>query len=154
MKRLFFSQGMLDSMVEAGKIRVDKGILTMLAGDNPTFVLLPAYRIVRTIDNSADPNGLVGQIRSAAEFKELGAETYMDSVIYKDVAYQADTGFIAEKQVPGAAPPVKPAAEPASAPAPTAAPIPAAQPAAVVEPPAEASKDGDDLSKFILDNLL
>jgi len=132
---------MLDSMVEAGKIRVDKGILTMLAGDNPTFQLLPAFRIVRTIEGGADPNGLAGQIRSEAELKGLGAETYMDSVIYKDVAYQADTGFIAEKRAP------VPEAEAA------AAPKPAQQPAAVAEPPADKSKDADDLSKFILDNL-
>ncbi|NTW60848.1 MAG: hypothetical protein HGA43_17000, partial [Nitrospirae bacterium] len=77
MKRLFFSQSMLDSMMEAGKIKVDKGILTMLAGDNPNFSLHPAFRIVRTIDDGADPNGLVGQIRSEAELRELGAETYM-----------------------------------------------------------------------------
>jgi hypothetical protein len=133
---------MLDSMVEAGKIKVDRGILTMLAGDNPTFLLLPAFRIVRTIDDGADPNSLVGQIRSEAELKELGAETYMDSVIYKDVAYQADTGFIAEKRVPVQATEAK------------TAPKPAESPAAVTEPPAETAKDANDLSKFILDNLL
>jgi hypothetical protein len=141
MKRLFFSQGMLDSMVEAGKIKVDKGILTMLAADNPTFALLPAFRIVRTIDDGPDPSGLVGQIRSQAELKALGAETYMDSVIYKEVAYQADTGFIAEKRMPIQAE-AKPAAKPAQ------------PPEAVAEPPAEKAEDADELSKFILDNLL
>src|SRR5512136_1488367 len=146
MKKLFFSQGMLDSMVEAGKIKVDKGVLTMLAGDNPTFSLLPAYRIVKTIDDGPDPNGLVGQIRSEAELRELGAEVYMDSVIYKDVAYQADTGFIAEKRVPGQ--------EQASRSAPKPAAAQPAQPAPVAEPPAEKANDADDLSKFILDNLL
>jgi hypothetical protein len=140
-KRLFFSQSMLDSMVEAGRITVDRNILTMLAGDNPTFTLLPAYRFVRTIDNAPDPAGLVSRIRSESELKAMGAEVYMDSVIYREVAYQADPGFIAEQQVPGA--------QPDAAPAPEAKP---AGPAA--EPPAEAAKDGDDLSKFILDNLL
>ncbi|NTW67897.1 MAG: hypothetical protein HGB21_16555 [Nitrospirae bacterium] len=142
MKRLFFSQSMLDSMMEAGKIKVDKGILTMLAGDNPNFSLHPAFRIVRTIDDGADPNGLVGQIRSEAELRELGAETYMDSVIYRDIAYQADTGFIAEKQVPMQATDAK------------TAPKTGEQSAAVAEPPADKSKDANDLSKFILDNLL
>jgi len=133
---------MLDSMVEAGKIKVDKGILTMLAGDNPTFVLLPAYRIVRTIDNTPDPAGLVGQIRAEAELKALGAELLMDSLIYNDVAYQADTGFIAEKQDPGLTAKTKPAAKPAE------------PPTAVAEPPADKAKDANDLSKFILENLL
>jgi hypothetical protein len=154
MKRLFFSQGMLDSMVEAGKIKVDKSILTMLAGDNPTFALSPAFRIVRTIDNGTDPNGLVGQIRSEAELKALGAETYMDSVIYKDVAYQADTGFIAEKRTPGQEEAVKPAEKPPEKTAEATASTPAVPPEAVAEPPAEKTKDANDLSKFILDNLL
>jgi hypothetical protein len=142
MKRLFFSQGMLDSMVEAGKIKVDRGVLIMLAGDNPTFTLHPAVRIVRTIDNGADLNGLVGQIRSEAELRELGAETYMDSVIYKDIAHQADTGYIAEKQVPVQETEAR------------TAPKPAQQPAEVAELPADKSQDANDLSKFILDNLL
>jgi hypothetical protein len=132
---------MLDSMVEAGKIKVDKGILIMLAGNHPTFSLHPAFRIVRTIDDSADPNGLVGQIRSEAGLRELGAETYMDSVIYKDIAYQADTGFIAEKRLPVQATKAKTAPKPAET-------------AAVAEPPADTAKDANDLSKFILDNLL
>ena len=154
MKKLFFSQGMLDSMVEAGKIRVDKGVLTMLAGDNPTFSLLPAYRIVKTVDDGPDPSGLVGQIRSESELKVLGAELLMDSVIYKDVAYQVDTGFIAEKRVPGQEPAPKPAPK-AVPPAPSAAAAPPVeQPAPVVEPPAGKAKDADDLSQFILDNLL
>ncbi len=139
MKRLFFSQSMLDTMVEAGKVTVDKNVMTMLAGGNPTFELLPAYRFVKTIDNGPDPSGLVSQIRLEAELKAMGAEVYMDSVIYKDVAYQADPGFIAEQQVPGGKP--APAAE-------------AAPELQAAEPPAEKAKSGDDLSKFILDNLL
>jgi hypothetical protein len=97
----------------------------------------------------------VGQIRSEAELKERGAEIYMDSVIYKDIAYQADSGFIAEKRVPGQTPEAKPAPLPA---APRPAAVPSAEsaesPAAVTEPPAEKAKDADELSQFILDNLL
>ena len=129
---------MLDSMVDAGKIKVDKGVLTMLAGDNPTFRLLPAYRFVKTIDNGPDPAGLTGQIHSEQELKGIGAEILMDSILHQDVAYQADPGFIAEKFVPGAAP---------------AAPQ-APQPEPAAEPPAEKAESADDLSKFILDNLL
>lgn len=134
MKRLFFSQSMLDSMVEAGKIRVEKDLLTMLAGDQPVFRLIPAYRFVKTLDNSPDSAGFAGQIRSERELRELGAEVYMDSVIYRETAYQADPGFIAEKDVP--------------------AEQPAEQTPQPAQPPADASQDANDLSKFILDNLL
>jgi hypothetical protein len=135
---------MLDSMIDAGKIKVSGSVMTMLAGDNPEFQLLAAYRFVRTIDNGPDPASLVSQIRSEAELKKMGAEIYMDSVIYQDVAYQADPGFIAEKRVPGQQQP--------EAPASTQAEPPAA--AAAEEPPADKAGDGNDLSKFILDNLL
>lgn len=140
---------MLDSMVDAGKIKVDKGVLTMLAGDDPTFALKQAYRFVKTIDDAADPSGLVGQIRSEAELKELGAEIYMDSIIYRDIAYQADPGYIAEKNVPGQPQGAKPA-ETTVTPAikPVEAPVTAAA------PPAEKVSDDDQLSKFIMENLL
>ena len=140
---------MLDSMVDAGKIKVDKGVLTMLTGDDPTFDLKQAYRLVKTIDDADDPNGLVGQIRSEAELKELGAEIYMDSVIYRDIAYQADPGYIAEKNVPGQ-PQVSKPAEAARTPAAK----PAEPPVTAAEPPADQASEADQLSKFIMDNLL
>jgi hypothetical protein len=140
---------MLDSMVDAGKIKVDKSVLTMLTGDNPTFELKQAYRFVKTIDNATDPNGLVGLIKSEAELKELGAEIYMDSIIYRDIAYQADPGYIAEKTVPGQPPESKPA-ETAGAPGAK----PGKPPVTTLEPPAEEASEADQLSKFVMDNLL
>ena len=154
MKKLFFSQSMLDSMVEAGKIRVEKGVLTMLAAGNPTFDLVPSFRFVRTIGDVPDTGGLVGKFRTDAELKRMGAEVLMDSVIYKDVAYQADPGFIAVQQAPAAAKPAAPAAAAAPpAPAP-AAETPVAAPDAAGEKKGDADKTPDELSKFILDNLI
>jgi len=114
---------MLDSMIDAGKIKVEQNILTMLAGDNPTFRLIPAYRFVRTVDNAPDSAGLVGKFKTEQELKALQAEVYMDSDIYQDVAYQADPGYIAEEITPG-------------------------------EPDKEKPGESDELSKYILDNLL
>jgi hypothetical protein len=149
MKRIFFSQSMLDSMVDAGKIKVDRSVLTMITGDNPTFELKQAYRFVKTIDDAADPNGLVGQIKSEAELKGLGAEIYMDSIIYRNIAYQADPGYIAEKNVPGQPAAPKPA-ETAKAPA-----AETEEPSVTtIEPPAEKASEADQLSKFVMDNLL
>lgn len=139
---------MLDSMVDAGKIKVDKSVLTMLTGDNPTFELKQAYRFVKTIDDTIDPSGLVGQIRSGAELRELGAEIYMDSVIYRDIAYQADPGYIAEKKVPGR-PPESIPDERAGTPGVNHAEVPVIAPAPVEDKASEA----DQLSKFIMDNL-
>ena len=176
-KKLFFSQSMLDTMIDAGKIKLENAIMTMLSGDNPTFELQAAFRFVKTFDDGPDPNNLVGTIRTEQELRDLLAEIYLDSVIYKDVAYQVDPGYIGSKR--SATPPAPPAAAakaPAPSPAVPAAPAPVAppaaqpaspeppppQPAAAPEaptPPSAAAEtelpaDPDQLSKYILDNLL
>jgi len=140
-KQFFFSQSVLDSMSDAGKIRVERGVLTMLASGNPSFDLMPAYRIVRTIDDGPDPANLVGQIRSERELREMGAEICMDSLIYREVAYQADPGFIAEKQTAG----VRSGGDAAQRPAGTGAAAP---------PAGSAAPDDSELSRYLLDNLL
>lgn len=159
MKRLFFSQSMLDSMIDAGKLKVEQNILTMLAGDNPTFRLLPAYRFVKTAENVPDPSRLVGHFRTEQDLKDMGAEVYMDSVIYKDVAYQADPGFIAEQIVAGEPTKAPAPARPAEAPvvpaaAPAAAPPETPETVETIEPAEKVADEPDQLSKFILDNLL
>ncbi len=98
MNKLFFSQRVLDSLVDEGKIKLEKNILTILSGDRPSFELEPAYRIVRTSDGSQDPNRLVGMVRTEREFRTMGAEAYLNSVIYRNAAYEAEPGFIGEKQ--------------------------------------------------------
>ncbi len=98
MNKLFFSQHILGSLIDEGKIKLEKNILTLLSGDRPSFELEPAYRIVRTADGSHDPNRFVGLIRSEREIREMGAEAYMNSVLYGNVAYEAEPGFIGEKQ--------------------------------------------------------
>ncbi len=98
MNKLFFSQRILDSLIDEGKLKLEKNILTLLSGDRPSFELEPACRIVRTADGSRDPNRLVGLIRSEREIRTMGAEAYLNSVIYRNVAYEAEPGFIGEKQ--------------------------------------------------------
>ncbi len=98
MKKLFFSQRVLDSLIDEGKIKLEKNILTLLSGDRPSFELEPAYRILRTADGSRDLNSLVGVIRSERQLKALGAEAYLNSVICRNVAYEAEPGFIGEKR--------------------------------------------------------
>lgn len=97
-KKLFFSQTILDELITQGKIKLDKNILTLLSAGNPSFVLEPAYRIVKTADNGPDPHGLTGQIRYEKELKAATAEIYLDSLIYQNTAYQVEPGFIGEKE--------------------------------------------------------
>lgn len=98
MKKFFFPQRLLDSLADEGKVRLDGNVLTILSKDSPSFELEPAYRFARTADGGADPHGLVGQIKSEKDLKDMKAEVYLDSVIYRETAYQGEPGFIGEEQ--------------------------------------------------------
>ncbi len=98
MKKVFFSQRLLDSMIGEGKIKLENNILILLTKNNQSFELEPAVRIIRTSDGKPDPHGLVGQIKSEKDLKAANAEIYLNSVIYGDAAYQAEPGFIGEEK--------------------------------------------------------
>jgi len=98
MNKLFFSQRILDSLIDDGKITLDKNILTLLSGDHPSFELEQAVRIVRTADGSPDPHGLVGRIKGHKDIAAMNAEVYLNSLIFADVAYEVEPGFIGEKK--------------------------------------------------------
>ncbi len=96
--KIFFSQRILDSLIDEGRIKLEKNTLTLLANDHPSFDLEPAYRFIRTADGAPDPHNLVGQIKYDREVKAMHAEVYLDSVLYRDIAYEAEQGFIGEKK--------------------------------------------------------
>lgn len=98
MKKIFFSQAILGSLADEGKLSLEGNVLTVFTKDRPTFVLEPAFRILRTVDGREDPHGLVGQIRTEKALREMNAEVYLDSVVYRDSAYQAEQGFIGEEK--------------------------------------------------------
>ena len=98
MRKIFFSQSILDSLIGEGRIRLEGNILTLLSSDQPSFELEPGCRITGTADNGPDPHGLVGQIRYERELRSENAEIYLDSLIYRDTAYIAEPGFIGEKK--------------------------------------------------------
>ncbi len=98
MSKIFFSQRILDSLIEEGKIRLEGSVLTLLISENPSFELEPGYRFVRTSDGGRDPHDLVGQIKYEKDVRALNAEIYMNSIIYRDVAYEVEPGFIGEKK--------------------------------------------------------
>ncbi len=98
MHKIFFSQRILDSLIGEGKIKLDNNLMTLLISDRPSFELEPGYRFVKTADGSPDPHGLVGQIKSEKAIKAMNAEIYLDSIIYRDVAYEVESGFIGEKK--------------------------------------------------------
>ncbi len=100
MKKLFFPQRLLDTLASEGTLTIEGNVVTILVRNRQaqTFTLEPAYRILRTVDGSADAAGLVGTIHTEQALRGKGAEIYLDSVVFRDTAYQADPGFIGEEQ--------------------------------------------------------
>ena len=98
MSRMFFSQRILDALINEGKIKLDGNVITILTGDNPSFELEPAFRFIKTADNGPDPHRLVGRIEYERMLKNAKAEIYLDSIIYRETAYVAEPGFIGEKK--------------------------------------------------------
>jgi len=98
MGKLFFSQRVLDSLINEGKITLEGNIVTLTSPDRPQFELAPAFQFVRTADGGPDPNNLVGRIKYEKDLRALNAEIYLDSLILRDTAYVVEPGFIGEKQ--------------------------------------------------------
>ncbi len=96
--KIFFSQKVLDVLVQEGTITLEGNVLTLLAPERRSYTLEPAYRFNATADNGPDPHGLLGHIRSEKDLRAAKAEVYLDSVIYGETAYRADSGFIGEQQ--------------------------------------------------------
>jgi len=98
MKNLFFSQHILDALADESKIKLDGNVITILSKDNPSFVLDPAYRFLRTADGSFDPHNLIGEVKREKDLRAMPAEIYLDSIIYKETAYVVESGFIGERK--------------------------------------------------------
>jgi hypothetical protein len=98
MSTIFFSQNLLDALIEEGRIKIDHNIMTLLTREQHSFALEPAYRIIRTIAGSNDDHDLLGAIKTATELKDLHAEAYQNSIIIGSTGYEAEPGFLGDEQ--------------------------------------------------------
>ena len=98
MKKIFFSHHFLDKLVQEGKISIEGTILTLMTPDRPSFELEPSCRVTKTAGTASDPHHLVGRIMYEKDVKAMGAEIYLNSLIYRDTAYEVELGFIGEKK--------------------------------------------------------
>ena len=95
MPAVFLTNEMLQSWSDQGKVKLDGTVLTLL-GENRTVALSPAVRFTSLIDGSDDANKLLGKVKTTAQLAELGAEHYLDSVIFGDVGYTVVEGFLGD----------------------------------------------------------
>jgi len=120
MPAVFLSNEMLQQWSDQGKVRLEDTTLTLVA-ENRTVALTPAVRFTALIDGE-DTRKLLGKVKTTAQIVELGAEHYLDSVIYGDVGYTVVEGFLGDLS------PAKKASQRATAPTASAPPTGAAPP--------------------------
>lgn len=94
MKKIFISQTVLDSMYEQGKAHLDQDCLMIHSKQNQVFKMIPACKFLYVADGSPDPHHLLGKILTRQDLEKIHAELYMDSVLYREVAYQVEPGYL------------------------------------------------------------
>jgi hypothetical protein len=92
MPRLFISQHHLDDWIEQKCVQLETDILTLENGGR--FRLVPAVFFDKVVGEGADPNQLLGKVKTKGQLAELSAEHYRDSVILGEIAYQVLEGFV------------------------------------------------------------
>jgi hypothetical protein len=176
-RHLFIAQQTLDAWVDQDKVEFDANVMTIKA-DGRSFKMVEAVRFVKVEGGEEDLPGLLGRVKTNDQLKTMGAERYRDSVLYQDIAYKVQEGFIGEvflTHKPAAEEePIKPAAQqsvarPAAhartqphlpaAERPEAPESPKAPPAAAAKPRDKKKKTEEELSdeellvRFLLNNL-
>jgi hypothetical protein len=110
-RHLFIAQQTLDAWVDQDKVELDENVMIIKA-DGRSFSMVEAVRFIKVEGGEEDQPGLLGRVKTNAQLKEMGAERYRDSVLYQDLAYKVQEGFIGEvflKEKPAAEEePVKP----------------------------------------------
>jgi len=93
-RKIFISQAVLDALFEQGQAELCGDSLVINSAQKQSFKLIPAVKFIYLAQGDRDPHNLVGKIFTQEQLKKAKADVYMDSVIYKDVAYQVEVGFL------------------------------------------------------------
>jgi hypothetical protein len=93
-KKIFISQEVLDALFEQGKADLAGEVLTINTAPVQVYKLIPAVKFILLAEGDIDPHKLVGKIFTKEQLKNANVDMYMDSVIYKDVPYQVESGYL------------------------------------------------------------
>jgi hypothetical protein len=149
MPAVFIAQSTLQEWADAGKVRLEATLLTLLK-EQREVNLTPAVRFTEVLGGEEDPHGLMGKVKTKTQLDELQAEHYMDSVICGDVAYKVVEGFLGDLMA------ARPVGQ-KQAPAPVEVAQAPAERQAVEKAVEEAEAAGDDtaaqLSRLFLDTV-
>jgi len=95
MARLFISQDRLDAWSGEERVSVDGDVMT-LADDGRSFKIRPAVRFLSVAGDDDDPNDLIDKVKEESTLSEMGADHMLDSVVFGEVAYVVQPGFLGD----------------------------------------------------------
>ncbi len=91
--RVFFPQDALDEWVADDRVDFNVDELTIKA-ESRRYRMIEAVRVLREVTDGADPNELIGKVKSRNYMLELGAEIMEGSLILGENAYDIVPGFV------------------------------------------------------------
>lgn len=94
MGKLFIPQSDINRWMTSGRVDL-RGEVLVLRDASAELRLRAAALFIRVAGEGADRRGLVGRVKDEDALGALGAEAYMTSVLFDDVAYDVEAGFVA-----------------------------------------------------------
>jgi hypothetical protein len=97
--KVFIPQNVVDSWIMSDKVELAGEFMTF-RGCGVILRLVPGYYFDHVSGGSDAGYDLLGKAKVKAALVALGGETYMNSVIVGEIAYDVHLGFIAQLQDP------------------------------------------------------
>ncbi|HEY4716991.1 MAG TPA: pentapeptide repeat-containing protein [bacterium] len=92
-EKVFFTQSLIDSLVQNNKMTITGDVITILTKKNASFNIVPALRFVK-IEAGDDSLDVLGKVKTEKEVKELKVEIMRNSAVYGDTVYIVEPGYI------------------------------------------------------------
>jgi hypothetical protein len=94
-RSLFIAQEVMDGWIVEEKVDFDNNIIT-IKSDGRKFKLVEAVRFITVEGGDEDKPALIGRVKTNDQLDKMGAERYRDSVIFDDIAYKVQEGYVGE----------------------------------------------------------
>lgn len=91
--RVFFPQEALDRWLAEGRVEI-AGSELIIPNERRRYRLVEAVRVVSEEAGHADPDELVGKVKTMLYLMELGAELLGDSMVLGENAYRVVAGWL------------------------------------------------------------
>jgi len=92
--KLFISQSAIDAWVSTERVDLQGEVVTLRNGGGQ-LRLRAASLFMKVSGDGEDKRLLIGRVKDEEAISALGAEAYMTSVLFDDIAYDVEPGFVA-----------------------------------------------------------